>query len=83
MKPPPPFALTLEGVTLRIERIRAEAGRDGARLAAPTQELERELREALPDEPFLADLAREVLESYCRLARHGFFPEVHHEDDDL
>ena len=83
MSPPPPFPLTLEGVTLRIERIRADAGRDGARLAALARELELQLREALPEEPFLADLAREVLGSYCRLARHGFFPEVRGGDEDL
>ena len=77
------FPLTYEGVTLRIERLREEAGRDAQKLAALSAELDRELRENAPDWPERASYARGVLENYQLLADHGFFPEPHVEGEDL
>jgi hypothetical protein len=78
-----PFPLTLGGVTLRIERLRGEAGRDAEKLAALSAELLRELREKVPEDPLLASYARVILDNYRCMAEHGIFPEVHREDDDL
>lgn len=70
------FPITLEGVTLRIEQLRREAGRDAERLAALSLELERELCERAPDDPLLARYAREILGNYRLMAHYGIFPEV-------
>ena len=78
-----PWPPTLENVVRRIEWVRAEAGRDVGRLAVLAEELERQLREAVPEDSFLADYAREILASYLLLARYGFFPEVGHGDEEL
>lgn len=77
------FPLTLEGVTQRIERLRGEAGKDVAKLATLAQELESYLREAVPEDSFLADYTRKVLEGYGLLARYGIFPPEATGDEDL
>ena len=79
----PSFPLNVLGVVGAIERVREKAGKDAAKLDTLSRELEHYLREAAPDEPFLADYARAVLEGYCNMARFGFFPEVHPRDEEL
>ena len=73
------FPLTLEGVTLKIERLRADAGRDAAKLTALSLEFERHLR--VPRAPLLADYAQKVLDGYRNMARYDLFPEVFEEED--
>ena len=75
------FPLTLQGVTLKIERLRADAGHDAAKLTALSLEFERHLRAAAPHDLLLADYAQKVLDGYCNMARHGLFPEVFEEED--
>ena len=77
------FPLTFGGVTLRIERLRREAGRDAEKLAALAAELDRELRAEAPNEPDLASYARGILDNYQCMADHGLFPEPHVEGEDL
>ncbi len=80
IKPKAAFPLSLSGVTLRIEKVREEAGRDVERLAALSAELERELREEFPDEPLLALYAKAILADFCLLASHGVFPDPYVEE---
>lgn len=75
------FPLTLEGVTFKIERLRADAGRDASKLTALSLEFERHLRAAAPHDPLLADYAQKVLDGYCNMARHDLFPEVFEEEE--
>lgn len=75
------FPLTVDGVLLQIERLRGEAGRDRAKLATLAQEMERHLRAAAPEDPFLAAMAHKVLDGYLTLAQHGFFPEISRDEE--
>ncbi|WP_043429629.1 hypothetical protein [Cystobacter fuscus] len=73
-------AFGLSNVTLRIEKVREEAGQDVEKLAALSAELERALREEFPDEPLIAHYAKTILANFCLLARNGLFPEIFREE---